>query len=379
MLANVIFQTSLCLTDCPAILLDESSEGMHSVFAISSRLPSGSASEWAGDSNPARWSYILQEHSFGTGTTVGQRRLGMSIQTWRVCVCVTDRQCKVFDARPCMLGLLVCNRVAVRILAKTPGLSARAHEVQRWDSQVQSLLTCCEVHLWTGRKSSCPVPCNYHSFLKFQQAVQRCTQDSHSIKVGRCFQILGILLPKFQNYVCQNDSQLIQSDRDRWRFFASMYCNYVLVVLKESWRQTWCWFDCTGRPFWFKPSHDFEFFLEPLDPWQQAVIAARFCKALLNLRIRVGRVQVASVSFQFWGSILQITWWAQCRINSASKVEFYEGFYSLTRMNWNWMTCNREWHLTRAMMWLDGPKLSYGLMQGIRPSRMAAAVMQSVT
>lgn len=179
------------LKDCPAILLDESSEGMHSVFAISSRLPSGSAAEWAGDSNPARWSYILQEHSFGTGTTVGQRLLGMSIQKWRVCVCVTDRQRKVSDARPCVLGLLVCNRVAVRILAKTPGLSARAHEVQRSDSQVQNLLICCGVHWWTCRKSSCPVPCNYPSFLKFQQAVQLCTQDSHSIKVGRCFQILG--------------------------------------------------------------------------------------------------------------------------------------------------------------------------------------------
>lgn len=129
---------------------------------------------------------------------LGQGRLldkdGLACQSKRdVCVFVTDRQCKVFDARPCMLGLLVCNCVAVRILAKTPGLSARAHEVQRWDSQVQSLFICCEVHLWTGRKSSCPVPCNYHSFWKFQQAVQRCTQDSHSIKVGRCFQILGIL------------------------------------------------------------------------------------------------------------------------------------------------------------------------------------------
>lgn len=58
-----------------------------------------------------------------------------------------------------MLGLLVCNRVAVRILAKTPGLSARAHEVQRWDSQVQSLLICCEVHLWTGTGRSQVAQC----------------------------------------------------------------------------------------------------------------------------------------------------------------------------------------------------------------------------
>ena len=126
MLANVIFQTSLCLTDCPAILLDESSEGMHSVFAISSRLPSGSASEWAGDSNPARWSYILQEHSFGTGTTVGQRRLGMSIQTWRVCVCVLQIGNVKFlmRARAC----LVCWFATVLLWGFSPKLLVWAQE-----------------------------------------------------------------------------------------------------------------------------------------------------------------------------------------------------------------------------------------------------------
>ena len=284
MLANVIFQTSLCLTDCPAILLDESSEGMHLVVAISSRLPSGSASEWAGDSNPARWSHILQEHSFGTGA--------MKF---------------LMPARAC----LVCWFATVLLWGFSPKLLVWAQEHTKCNVGIlMSKAFWFVVGFICGPAESQVAQCRaiIIPFWSFSRLCNAALKIHTRSKLGGVFKSLVFCeLPKFQNYVCQNDSQLIQSDRDRWRFFASIYCKYVLVVVKESWRQTGCWFDCTGRPFWFKPSHDFEFFLQPLDPWQQAVIAARFCNALLNLRILVGRVRVANVSFQFWGSILQIS------------------------------------------------------------------------
>lgn len=195
MLANVIFQTSLCLMDCPAILLDESSEGMHSVFAISSTLPSGSASEWAGDSNPARWSYILQEHSFGTGTTVGQTQLGKFKTKRDVCVCVLQIGNVKFlmRARAC----LVCWFATVLLWGFSPKLLVWAQEHTKCNVGIlRSKAFWFVVRFICGpapAEVKLPSAVQLSFLLKFQQAVQRCTQDSHSIKVGRCFQILGIL------------------------------------------------------------------------------------------------------------------------------------------------------------------------------------------